>query len=98
MSENTDDDFLWELYQEENRDDQPVPRDKRPDRRSEAAKRADSANAHAIAQLGTDLMNAFNHGKTDPSDMAILGHDTATGYEFCVERNGVVFIVSVARD
>lgn len=68
------------------------------DRRSEAGKRADSANAHAIRQLGVDLMNAFNRGKTDPSEMAVLGHDTMTGYEFCVERNGVVYVVSVGRD
>ena len=66
--------------------------------RSEAGKRADSLNAHAIAQLGTELMNAFNHGKTDPSDMAVLGHDMATGFEFCIERNGVTYVVSVARD
>lgn len=69
-----------------------------PVRKADAEKRADQANAHAIATLGTELMNAFNHGKTDPSDMAQMGHDTAMGYEFCVERNGVVYVVSVGRD
>ena len=66
--------------------------------RVEAGKRADQANAHPIATIGIELMNAFNHGKTDPSDMAQMGHDTAMGYEFCVERNGVVYVVSVGRD
>lgn len=69
-----------------------------PVRKADAEKRADQANAHAIHQLGVDLMNTFNHGKTDPSDMAVLGHDSMTGYEFCVERSGVVYVISVGRD
>lgn len=54
--------------------------------------------AAVMAEIGTELMNAFNHGKTDPSDMAMLGHDTATGFEFCIERNGATYTVSVSRD
>jgi hypothetical protein len=43
-------------------------------------------------------MNRWNAGRTDPAQMAVMGHDTATGYEFCIERDGVTYTVTVARD
>ena len=51
-----------------------------------------------MAQIGVELMNSFNHGKTDPSEMAMCGHDTMTGYEFNIERNGAVYTIAVRRD
>lgn len=57
-----------------------------------------AARAAVMAQIGTELMNAFNHGKTDPSEMAMCGHDTMTGYEFNIERNGAVYTIAVRRD
>ena len=61
-------------------------------------KQAEAARAVRTAAVGVDLMNAYNHGKTDPGQMAVLGHDTMTGFEFCVERDGVTYIVEVHRD
>lgn len=51
-----------------------------------------------MAQIGVELMNTFNRDKTDPTEMAMCGHDTMTGYEFNVERGGAVYTVSVRRD
>jgi hypothetical protein len=59
---------------------------------------ADAASHAVLASIGTDLMNAYNHGKTDPSDMAVMGHDSSRGYEFCIERGGRTAVVSVAWD
>jgi hypothetical protein len=66
--------------------------------RQEAAQRAVASRQGLIERVGADLMNAWNRGRTDPSDMAMLGHDTAAGYEFCIERDGAIIIVSLARD
>jgi hypothetical protein len=60
--------------------------------------RADAANKARIAKVGVDLMNAYNRGKTDPSDMATLGHDTMTGYEFYIEEDGLVIKIDLTRD
>ncbi len=64
----------------------------------DAARRADDARAAATETIGKELMVCFNRGKTDPSDMAELGHSTTTGFEFCIERDGVVHTVTVTRD
>lgn len=66
--------------------------------RKDAGRRADDARAAATEAIGTELMVAFNHGKTDPSEMAELGHSTIHGFEFCIERHGVIHTVSVTRD
>lgn len=60
--------------------------------------RADAARAAKLAQVGVELMNAYNHGKKDPSDMAVLGHDTTTGYEFYIEPGGDTVKVSITYD
>lgn len=43
-------------------------------------------------------MDRFNRGVTDPSLMAELGHSTTTGFEFCIERDGVTHTITVTRD
>jgi len=50
------------------------------------------------AAIGTELMKRWNTGTADPSLMAVLGRDTATGYEFCIEQDGVIFTVAVTRE
>jgi hypothetical protein len=60
--------------------------------------RADAANKARIAKVGVDMMNAYNKRQKNPSDMATHGHDTATGYEFYVEGDGVVIKVDLTRD
>lgn len=62
------------------------------------ARKADAARQGVIHDIGVELMNSFNRGKTDPSVMAMLGHDTMTGYEFTIERGGAVHTVTVTRD
>lgn len=66
--------------------------------RDQARAAADKAQAGLLAEIGVELMNGFNRGKTNPWDMAKLGHDTATGFEFCIERRGVTVTVTVTRD
>jgi len=61
-------------------------------------KKAEAARIAVTADIGTELMVAFNRDKRDPSLMAELGHETSTGFEFCIERDGVVYIVTVTRD
>jgi len=67
-------------------------------RKKAALERARAARAAATASVGVDLMKAYNRALTDPSQMAAMGHDTSTGYEFCIERDGVTYIVEVHRD
>lgn len=66
--------------------------------REEEKRRADQAKQARIAKIGVDLMNSYNRGKTDPSDMATHGHDTMTGFEFYIERDGFVTRVALSRD
>lgn len=66
--------------------------------RKDAARRADDTRAAATESIGRELMDKFNRGVTDPSDMAELGHSTITGFEFFIERDGVVHMVTVTRD
>ena len=66
--------------------------------REDAWERAKAAQAAGIARVGRELIEAFNHGKNDPSGMAVCGHDTKTGYEFYVERGGVTYTITVTRD
>lgn len=61
-------------------------------------KAAQAARTATTAAIGAELMNAFNRDKTDPSAMSELGHETSTGFEFCIERDGVVYTVTVTRD
>jgi hypothetical protein len=63
-----------------------VPRDERK-----------KARAAATEEIGKTLMDRYNRGLTDPSVMAVMGHSTATGYEFCIDRNGVEHTVTVTR-
>lgn len=65
--------------------------------RKAAARRADDTRAAATEAIGVELMVAFNRGKKDPSVMAELGHSTTTGFEFFIERDGVIHTVTVAR-
>lgn len=58
----------------------------------------DQVRTAKLAALGVELMNSFNAGKTDPSLMAVCGHDTVTGYRFYVERDGETYAVSVNYD
>jgi len=67
-------------------------------RRRADGERADQQRQAVIAGIGAELMTAFNRGKTDPAQMAMLGHDTATGFEFVIERNGEVYVWSGTRD
>jgi len=67
-------------------------------RQYDKVKQAQAARQASTASVGVDLMNAYNRGRTDPGEMAVLGHETMTGYEFCVERDGVTYIVEVHRD
>lgn len=41
-----------------------------------------------IAEVAKEVMNGYNQSVTDPSVMAVNGHDTELGYEFFVERDG----------
>lgn len=59
---------------------------------------ADAASQAVLARIGADLMTAYNWGRTDPSAMAVLGHDTARGWEFCIERGGRTAVVEVRWD
>lgn len=61
-------------------------------------KKADQAQAASTERVGVDLIVGYNHGKTDPSQLASYGHSVGTGYEFALERDGVTFVVSVRRD
>lgn len=69
-----------------------------PLNREQSTKKAQAVRVAAIAAIGVELMNAWNRNKTDPSDMAVMGHDTSTGFEFVIERNGVTYNVDVRRD
>lgn len=61
--------------------------------------KAAQAKRNAVtAGIGTELMNAFNRDKTDPSGKAELGHETSTGFEFNIERDGVVYTITITRD
>jgi len=66
--------------------------------RNQSWQAAKQSRRAAIAAIGTELMKRWNTGTADPSLMACLGRDTTTGYEFCIERDGVVFTVAVTRD
>lgn len=66
--------------------------------RKDAARRADDTRAAATERIGRELMDRFNRGVTDPSLMAELGHSTTTGFEFCIERDGVTHTITVTRD
>lgn len=58
----------------------------------------DKVHAAKLAALGEELMYCWNTGKTDPSLMAVCGHDTPTGYRFYIERGGETCAVSVTYD
>lgn len=66
--------------------------------RDQAARTAQEARRGAIAAIGAELMNRWNAGRADPSQLAVTGHDTATGFGFCLERDGVTYTVAVTRD
>lgn len=66
--------------------------------REKEKKKADEVNRAALASIGRDLMNGYNRDRTDPSGMAVLGHDTTTGYEFVVEREGRTAVVQIRWD
>lgn len=66
--------------------------------RKEAGKAADEVNRGLLASIGRDLMNGYNQDRTDPSGMAVLGHDTATGYEFALDRGGRTAVVEIRWD
>jgi len=66
--------------------------------REEDKRRADRAQAASTERVGVDLIVGYNHGKTDPGQLASYGHSVGTGYEFALERDGVSFTVSVKRD
>lgn len=51
-----------------------------------------------IAEVAREMMDAYNHGKTDPSDMAVNGHDTDRGYVFFIERGGRTFRFTAELD
>lgn len=44
-----------------------------------------------IAEVAKDVMGGYNHNLTNPSVMAVNGHDTEKGYEFFIERDGRTF-------
>ncbi len=44
--------------------------------------------AARIAEVAKRVMDRYNTWVDDPSDMAVNGHDTATGYEFFVQKDG----------
>ena len=66
--------------------------------REQAARDARRDESMRIAHVGVDLINAYNTGRTDPSMMAVLGHDTMSGYQFSIQKNGVTYRVEVTRD
>ena len=66
--------------------------------REQEEKRANTARAAATADVAKEVMNAYNRTKKNPGDMACLGHDTARGFEFALERDGVVYTFTVSRD
>lgn len=72
--------------------------EKDPLRRQADWKRAQDARNATTASIGRDLMDAWNRDKTDPSLMAVVGHDSTFGFEFCIERDGVTYTVEIRRD
>lgn len=58
----------------------------------------DEVRSAKIAGVAVEMMNRWNQGKTNPSDMAVCGHDTSTGYEFFVERDGEIYNFTVTID
>ena len=67
--------------------------------REKEKQRADQARQGRLEQAGVDLMNAYNRGRTDPSHMAVNGHDTAPGYEFFIDSpSGETIRVTVGWD
>lgn len=58
----------------------------------------DEVNRALLAAIGRDLMNGYNRGRTDPSGMAVLGHDTTFGYEFALDRDGRTAVVEIRWD
>lgn len=66
--------------------------------REEEARRADEAKRASLEQVGVDLMNAYNQGRTNPAWMAVNGHDTTTGYEFLIDHpSGEPVLVTLTR-
>lgn len=66
--------------------------------REEEARRADEAKRANLEQVGVDLMNAYNQGRTNPAWMAVNGHDTTTGYEFLIDHpSGEPVLVTLTR-
>jgi hypothetical protein len=57
---------------------------------------ARAARATRIHEIGEELMAWWNIGKRNPGEMAVNGGDTATGYEFLIERDGRTFTVAVS--
>ena len=72
--------------------------DRHEQRQRDMKRRAKAARQGFLREIGVDLMNAWNHGKTDPSLMAILGRDTMFGFAFNIERDGHTVKVELSRD
>jgi hypothetical protein len=66
--------------------------------REQAKRKADEREATRIADVGKRLMQRYNRDLTDPTVMAVVGHDTTFGYQFFVQEDGVTYIVEVRRD
>jgi hypothetical protein len=66
--------------------------------REQDKQRADEMNRAKLATIGHELMDAFNHTKKDPSQMAVNGHDTSHGYQFFIDRGGETIRITVDRD
>jgi hypothetical protein len=66
--------------------------------REKEKKKADEVNRAVLASIGRDLMNGYNRVLSDPSGMAVLGHDTTTGYEFVLDREGRTAVVQIRWD
>jgi hypothetical protein len=72
--------------------------DRYEQRQRDMKRRAKAARQGFLREVGVDLMNAWNHGKTDPSLMAEYGRDTTFGFAFNIERDGQAVKVEVTRD
>lgn len=68
------------------------------DGREQDRRRADQATQGIIAGVAHEMMSKFNRDKKDPADYASHGHDTARGFEFFIERHGMVIKVELSRD
>lgn len=76
-----------------------MPESPGPERtRQQAAREAKAARKASSGEIAVELMKRWNHDEHDPSKMAVNGHETSFCYEFFIQKNGAVYVISARRD